>query len=305
MAATAGRCVADGGVAEGASKMTAVDGGEAAPLPADWLRASTAVVQALGHDGLPQQLLDALATVAPFEMACMFVYRDKGGPVHVHDTFANPAHKLGLINYTDNTYVLNPFYAAYRRGLATGAYRMRDLAPDGYAKGDLVEPYKAKAASSEEIGYLTHGWPPGMEELCLAMHISTDEAAEISLSRRSADGGFSDRDVAAFGSVVPFVEAAFAHYWHRTRAAHVASSRDSGADMAYARFGGALLSPREREIAQLLLRGHSSLSIAAQLGISGTTVKTHRKNLYGKLGIATHFELFSLFLESLKNERPG
>ncbi len=56
--------------------------------------------------------------------------------------------------------------------------------------------------------------------------------------------------------------------------------------MAYARFGGALLSRREREIAQLLLRGHSSLSIAAQLGISGTTVKTHRKNLYGKLGIA-------------------
>jgi len=52
-------------------------------------------------------------------------------------------------------------------------------------------------------------------------------------------------------------------------------------------------------VAQLILRGHSGISIGAHLGISTTTVKAHRKNLYGKLGIATHFELFSLFLQGL------
>ena len=65
-------------------------------------------------------------------------------------------------------------------------------------------------------------------------------------------------------------------------------------------FGGSLLSPREREVAQLLLRGHSTLSVSLHLKISATTVKTHRKNLYGKLGISTQFELFSLFLDSLR-----
>ena len=55
-----------------------------------------------------------------------------------------------------------------------------------------------------------------------------------------------------------------------------------------------------RPLAQLLLRGHSTVSVALQLGISPTTVKTHRKNLYAKLGIATQFELFSRFLDTLK-----
>ena len=45
--------------------------------------------------------------------------------------------------------------------------------------------------------------------------------------------------------------------------------------------------------------GHSGTSIGAHLGISQTTVKSHRQNLYGKLGIASQFELFSQFLQSL------
>jgi DNA-binding CsgD family transcriptional regulator len=265
-----------------------------------WVAASAAVVARLDQDDLPQRLLDALATLGRFEMACFFVYRPRGNPIHVHDNLANPADKVGLINYTDSTYVLNPFYNAYRRGLETGAYRMRDLAPDAYARSDLALSCKATAASNEEIGYLTHGWPAGMEELCLALELPEGECGEISLSRRKADGGFSDDDIAAFGAVVPFIAAAFRRYWPGVRARHLANTRDSGAEVAFAGFGGALLSPREREIAQLLLRGHSGLSIGAQLGISGTTVKTHRKNLYAKLGIATHYELFSLFLKSLK-----
>ena len=46
--------------------------------------------------------------------------------------------------------------------------------------------------------------------------------------------------------------------------------------------------------------GLAAVSVALQLGIAPTTVKTHRKNLYAKLGIATQFELFSRFLDTLK-----
>jgi DNA-binding CsgD family transcriptional regulator len=38
------------------------------------------------------------------------------------------------------------------------------------------------------------------------------------------------------------------------------------------------LSPREQEIVQLLIAWHFKLSVRLQLGISGTTVKTHRNN---------------------------
>ncbi len=265
-----------------------------------WVAASTAVLQALDQPALPQRLLEALDAVAPFATACSFVYRPRSAPMYVHDSFVDPAHKQALINYTDSTYVLNPFYNAYLRGLRTGAHRMRDLAPDTYAPAELIETYEAQASVHEEIGYLTHGWPAGREELCIALELTDGECGEICLSRPAAEGGFSDADVAAYDRVTPFIAAAFRHWWQGARARHLAQTRDSGADAAFASFGGALLSPREREVAQLLLRGHSSLSIAGQLGISGTTVKTHRKNLYAKLGIATHYELFSRFLESLQ-----
>ena len=78
-----------------------------------------------------------------------------------------------------------------------------------------------------------------------------------------------------------------------------ATSPATSIDGMLDRFGEASLSPREREVAQLILKGHSGTSIGAHLGISQTTVKSHRQNLYGKLGIASQFELFSQFLQSL------
>jgi Response regulator containing a CheY-like receiver domain and an HTH DNA-binding domain len=47
----------------------------------------------------------------------------------------------------------------------------------------------------------------------------------------------------------------------------------------------ALLSPREREILQLIAEGHPSAEIAKMLSISPRTVETHRTNLFAKLDV--------------------
>lgn len=52
-----------------------------------------------------------------------------------------------------------------------------------------------------------------------------------------------------------------------------------------------LLSPREREILQLLVEGHSAENIAKQLFISVNTVGTHRRHIMDKLDIHTLPEL--------------
>ena len=51
------------------------------------------------------------------------------------------------------------------------------------------------------------------------------------------------------------------------------------------------LTPREREIVQMLAEGKSSKEVAAALGISLKTVVTHRTNLMRKLGIHSISEL--------------
>ena len=60
-----------------------------------------------------------------------------------------------------------------------------------------------------------------------------------------------------------------------------------------------LLPPRAVEITSLILRGHSTMSIAERLGIVEGTVKIHRKNIYHKLGISSQAELFGTFIRQL------
>ncbi|HEY2747583.1 MAG TPA: response regulator transcription factor [Polyangia bacterium] len=51
------------------------------------------------------------------------------------------------------------------------------------------------------------------------------------------------------------------------------------------------LSPREREVFRLLVRGMTTRQIAAELGISGKTVDTHRERILKKLGLHSAVEL--------------
>jgi LuxR family maltose regulon positive regulatory protein len=50
------------------------------------------------------------------------------------------------------------------------------------------------------------------------------------------------------------------------------------------------LTPREREVLQLIAAGRSNPEIAEQLVIAVTTVKTHVKNIYGKLQVTNRFQ---------------
>jgi DNA-binding NarL/FixJ family response regulator len=54
--------------------------------------------------------------------------------------------------------------------------------------------------------------------------------------------------------------------------------------------GGAVLTNREREILALLADGLGNKQIAARLGISTSTVKTHIELLFEKLGVSSRAE---------------
>jgi DNA-binding CsgD family transcriptional regulator len=250
---------------------------------------------------LPDLLARALSTLIEFEYSAVFIYRGKANPIHIHDTFPNPQARAGVINYVKNTYVLNPLYNAYQRGLKTGVYRLRELASEGLIDKTSFRKYRICTTASEEIGYLTDGWPAGCEELCIALELPSGECAELALSRNTSQGGFTDEDIASLSPVIPFLAAAVRRYWRHARLMHLSNKPKTGTGHTVRVFGRNLLSPRERELAQLLLRGHSTASVGLRLGISTTTVKTHRKNLYSKLGIATQAEFFSLFLDSPEN----
>lgn len=55
------------------------------------------------------------------------------------------------------------------------------------------------------------------------------------------------------------------------------------------------LTPREKQVVILLLRGMTLRQIAPELGLTFSTVATYSKNIYKKLNINSRAELFFLF----------
>jgi DNA-binding CsgD family transcriptional regulator len=269
---------------------------------ADWNRALGALVDDMEAADLPERLVRALTCLVPFELAAAFVYRGRSRPLNIYDNFELADAKKGIAAYVENTYVLNPFYQASQKGLADGVYRIRDLAPDAYFESEYYKTYRALPDRSEEIGYITEDWPESLEEIDIAITLETNVVCELSLYRSLRDRGFADDELARLSLVLPVIAALLRRYWAWFGASKLeASPPDHHIEQIFAGFGAEVLTEREREVTQLILRGHSSESIGFNLGISLGTVKTHRKNAYAKLGISSQSELLSLFLQSFQS----
>ena len=65
-------------------------------------------------------------------------------------------------------------------------------------------------------------------------------------------------------------------------------------------FGGWQLTPAEREVALLLLKGHGHKQIASATGRSERTVRQHAVAVYHKSGLQGRAELAAFFLEDLR-----
>ncbi len=246
-------------------------------------------------------MIRGLRRLVHFDLAAIFVYRGRSRPLAIYDDFESAGHKKGITAYVQNTYVLNPFYQAYLKGIGPGVYRIRDLAPDAYFESEYYRSHRVSPLPTEEIGFLTENWPAGMEEVEIVVVLQGKTVAEICLLRRIRGQGFSGRELRRFTAVEPVIGALLQKHWAAFgTAGSGASPPDSSMDDAFANFGRSVLTERECDVAQLILRGHSSESIAYNLGISVGTVKTHRKNAYAKLNISSQSELLSLFLRSLQ-----
>ena len=241
-------------------------------------------------------MIAAARNIVPFTAALCVVNRIDQPPIYLCDTYLDGAPKDAVQRYIKSTYLLNPLYNAFLAGLTPGLHRMIDLAPDNWQTFD--DPHEAVLADKEEIGFRTRGWPENLQELAIAVDLPNGMMGEMSLARPSNLGGFEPQMVARLQPFYPLFATAFRQLWARnsnntlSNTAILAERRVPLED-----FAKDILSPREAEIVQLVLKGHSSLSISLTLSIALPTVKTHRKNAYAKLGISSQQQLLNAFLQ--------
>ena len=188
--------------------------------------------------------------------------------------------------YFSGGYLLDPFCLAVEQGLAEGFYHLEEIAPDNFFDSEYYKTYYLKAGSSEDSFYI----------------VDTGHDTKVSVSLFQGFGGESLRaeQLNLLRAVEPLVRE-FISEFGRRGLQHSAVSEGGRDDLkqrvqsAFEHFGCDLLTEREREVAHMVLRGHSVKSTASQMSISPETVRMHRKNLYLKLEIGSQSELLALF----------
>ena len=249
-----------------------------------------AVVAGLDSPALPRSVAALLRHVAPFSYAVMFAYQGTNPPLDVYDDFPPNKRKILVTDYQAGPYLLDPFFLAATQPVAAGLYRLRDLAPDRFYQGEYYRNYYAQTGLAEEIAYF----------------VDLPGKAILVLSLMRAEKPFTQREYRALQALFPFVAAIAARHWaglsqqFRTDQRPKAAGRQRRAIAhGLGRFSDGILTPREREVAEFTLQGHSAESTGQILGIAAGTVRIHRRNIYSKLNINSQGELFSRFLGTL------
>ncbi|KAF1055081.1 MAG: Oxygen regulatory protein NreC [Stenotrophomonas maltophilia] len=246
-------------------------------------------LEQLGGPRFWKQLILLLHQRLAFDNALAIVYPLHGLPVALEEYDAEPqGGPASMLAYLSGLYQLDPFYQACREGLASGLYRLEEVAPDQFRQSEYYLSYFHDNVLEDEVQFILQ--LPGQGALSLS----------LGMRRR-----FTVEQCGELGLVAPWVLALMQQHWQQRSQRLLPAAQGEVASQvrdALSQFGAHVLSERELEIARLILRGYSSKAMAERLAISPETIKVHRRHLYSKLDISSQPELFSLFLQSLGHD---
>lgn len=246
-------------------------------------------ISRLGRDRFEAELWEVFLAIARPDNLIILAYRDSGPPLVLYLRYSSPQVFAELERtYVAGAFRLDPYYDLHRQRVPDGTYRLSDIAPDAFHRSRYFIEYYDQTTLLDEITFVV--WPaPGVSlNLCLGRDATSGR-------------GFSGAEMEVCQRMGPIIAALAREHW-RGIAESTGPAEDTAAVLAAsaARRHGIALSPRQAEVALLILRGHSTVSISLRLGLSAQTVKVFRKQLYQRCRISSQAELFALMLPLLK-----
>jgi DNA-binding CsgD family transcriptional regulator len=209
---------------------------------------------------------------------------------------ADHKHRANKIDdYLLGHYALDPFYLRIEHCSRQGLIALRDVIEEDFASSQYYD-----------VHYRSAGL---IDEMCFCCEDGEEGHLSLSLSRAIDKPFFTQGELDAAQALAPLVNAVMRATWRQLSPQEMQVADASSGDhhrrieSARANFGRSVLTDREFEILQYLLRGKSVDFIAQRLDIAVSTVKVHRKHIYSKLNINSQAEIFTLFLEAVAASR--
>jgi len=254
---------------------------------ANWHQAVADIIGLDNGKAIASGLIAAIDSVVTHEGTCLIAFHKDARPEVLHHTLEPAGRKHYLERYLAGPYLLDPLYQLAIRPSKPSLCRFRDELPDRFRSSEYYRQYCERTHLLDEMDYLTP--------------ISAKTTVALVVGRRTRM--FSKSELQDLELIEPIVQASIRRIWDAwtTRS----KNRDGDDDVhkrltqCFDKFGESVLTLRERQISQLLLRGYSSKSIARELKIAPGTVMVHKRNMFSKLGISSQYELFSMLIDDL------
>jgi len=235
------------------------------------------------------RLIDAMSLVVTHNGTCLLAFHSDAPPEVLHHTLEPEGARHYLERYLAGPYLLDPLYELALRDDKPAMCRFRDTTPDRFHSSEYYRQYCERTHLTDEMDFL--------------LDVNTGTTLALVIGRRAKR--FAKTELGRLGLIEPFVLSAMQKIWERWSASRERPEPNRDIHQRLTRcfenFGANLLTDRERQITQLLLRGHSTKSVARELEIAPGTVMVHKRNLFAKFGITSQFALFSKFIDELSN----
>lgn len=262
---------------------------------AEYEEFAAALVEASPDAEGAARLHDLLAQLSPFrDFIIIHFDRDRNpSVVRTHrDSELLHAELRHFIQNIKRIELFDPFRHALERG-RTGFVALHELEPEDRI-ADYLRWHHTFTCVIDEVRYLAP--------------LDDGELAHLLLERQHDDPPFSAEDIAQLRSVERLV-VAYLRRSMRSETLDYNIKQDFAVSFdlpdAIKSMKDGILTDRECEIVEHMLRGHSAKSIARLTEIEPGTVANHKRNIYAKLGVHSQAQLFNLFLESLNVASDG
>ena len=258
----------------------------------DFVHGAAEAMAAIGGDRFWPRLTALLGRVVRHHSCVVFRYTRSESPAFVFGDLDSDVALDKFHEYRQRAYLLDPFYDRFRARSPDTVLRLRDVSADRFFRSVFYREYYRKTGLSDEMGIFC--WT---DSECLTI---------VSLARRVDEPAFTRAEIGRISGYFPIIAATIKLHDRFGRTTDSGQAKGPATDLAL----GPMLLPssdltaRERAIGELILKGHSSLSIALILNISIETVRVHRRNLYRKLNVTSQAQLFALAIGAV-TATPG
>lgn len=253
-----------------------------------WNRDISKTIAALGTEDFFPSLVAAVNGQVPIDYPQVWLYHRDLPPRVLYHEIPTGAIASQIDEYLDGPYREDPFYQASMNQPKSKIYRLSRITLGKLEQSTYYRDYYAETGTSDEAIYLSK--------------LRGGNVINLSMMRLPEHGEFSEGEYEALYLLAePVSELIKSHSEHDDFAVThlIQPGIDHQIDLAFRTFGASLLSPREKNVLEMMLRGYSTDSSADKLGIALETVRRHRKSIYRKLDVSSQTDLFSLFLNAM------